>query len=100
MPRSGTTLAEQIVSSHPEVGAGGELNFWNQRGAAWHAQGTAATEAPFLAKAAADYLGVLREGAPRKARGTDKMPFHFLLAGLRQLPFPPARVNPRPPLPV
>src|SRR5271165_2984561 len=36
MPRSGTTLVEQIVSMHPEVGAGDELNFWNQRGAAWH----------------------------------------------------------------
>ena len=33
MPRSGTTLVEQIVSMHPEVGAGGELNFWNERGA-------------------------------------------------------------------
>ena len=21
---------------HPEVGAGGELNFWNERGAVWH----------------------------------------------------------------
>ena len=40
MPRSGTTLVEQIVSMHPEVGAGGELNFWNERGAAW--QGSAA----------------------------------------------------------
>jgi hypothetical protein len=30
MPRSGTTLVEQIVSMHPEVGAGGELNFWNR----------------------------------------------------------------------
>ena len=27
MPRSGTTLVEQIVSMHPEVGAGGELDF-------------------------------------------------------------------------
>src|SRR5271165_3101250 len=36
MPRSGTTLVEQIVSMHPEVGAGDELQFWNQRGAAWH----------------------------------------------------------------
>src|SRR5450631_1843716 len=36
MPRSGTTLVEQIVSMHPEVGAGGELNFWNERGATWH----------------------------------------------------------------
>ena len=48
MPRSGTTLVEQIVSSHPEVGAGGELNFWNERGAAWHGTGPAGTEAPFL----------------------------------------------------
>ena len=39
MPRSGTTLVEQIVSSHPEVGAGGELNFWNEREAAWHQAG-------------------------------------------------------------
>jgi len=37
MPRSGTTLVVQIVSMHPEVGAGGELHFWNQRGAEWHA---------------------------------------------------------------
>ncbi len=29
MPRSGTTLVEQIVSMHPEVAAGGELHFWN-----------------------------------------------------------------------
>src|ERR1700735_4850360 len=36
MPRSGTTLVEQIVSMHPDVGAGGELRFWNQRGAEWH----------------------------------------------------------------
>jgi tetratricopeptide (TPR) repeat protein len=90
MPRSGTTLVEQIVSSHPEVGAGGELNFWNERGAAWHGQGMAATEAPFLARAAADYLGVLREVAPRKARVTDKMPFNFLWAGLVHLAFPRA----------
>ena len=32
MPRSGTTLVEQIISSHPEVVAGGELNVWNERG--------------------------------------------------------------------
>ena len=31
MPRSGTTLVEQIVSSHPEVAAGEELFFWYKR---------------------------------------------------------------------
>jgi tetratricopeptide (TPR) repeat protein len=100
MPRSGTTLVEQIVSMHPEVGAGGELNFWNERGAFWHPSGAAGNEAPFvstenqvpefLAKAAADYLGVLHTLAPTAARVTDKMPFNFLWAGLIHLALPRA----------
>jgi tetratricopeptide (TPR) repeat protein len=92
MPRSGTTLVEQIVSSHPEVGAGGELNFWNERGAAWHQAGPAGTEAPFLGKAAAHYLSVLRAIGPKSARVTDKMPFNFLWAGLIHLAFPRATI--------
>ncbi len=68
MPRSGTTLVEQIVSSHPEVAAGGELNFWNERGAIWHQAGPAGSEAPFLGQAAAEYLGVLRKIGPKAAR--------------------------------
>ena len=95
MPRSGTTLVEQIVSMHPEVGAGGELHFWNQRGAEWHRSVAAGNETPFvatefLAKAAADYLGVLRAMAPTAARVTDKMPFNFLWAGLIHVAFPRA----------
>ena len=78
MPRSGTTLVEQIVSMHPDVAAGGELNFWNERGAAWHRSGAAGNETPFLAKARADYLGVLRAIGHRAARVTDKMPFNFI----------------------
>ncbi len=88
MPRSGTTLVEQIVSMHPEVAAGGELHFWNQRGAAWLRSGASGNEKPFFAKAAADYLGVLRAIAPRAARVTDKMPFNFLWAGLIHVAFP------------
>ncbi|HZC37778.1 MAG TPA: sulfotransferase [Sphingomicrobium sp.] len=90
MPRSGTTLVEQIISNHPEVGAGGELHFWNVRGAAWHRSGAPGTETPFLAQAAADYLGVLRAIAPTAARVTDKMPFNFLWAGLIHVAFPRA----------
>ena len=92
MPRSGTTLVEQIVSSHPQVGAGGELNFWNERGATWHRLDAAGTDRRFLAKAAADYLGLLREVAPRAARVTDKMPFNFLWAGLVHLALPNALI--------
>jgi Flp pilus assembly protein TadD len=91
MPRSGTTLVEQIVSMHPEVGAGGELNFWNERGAAWHGS-SVGNERQFLATAGADYLGVLRAIAPKTARVTDKMPFNFLWAGLIHLAFPKATI--------
>jgi tetratricopeptide (TPR) repeat protein len=95
MPRSGTTLVEQIVSAHPEVGGGGELHFWNQRGAAWHrsvAYGNDRlfVDGEFLAEAVADYLGVLRAIAPTAARVTDKMPFNFLWAGLIHVAFPRA----------
>jgi tetratricopeptide (TPR) repeat protein len=90
MPRSGTTLVEQIISSHPEVGAGGELNFWNERGAEWHRSGSATNEASFLSKAAADYLGLLRTIARTASRVTDKMPFNFLWAGLIHRAFPRA----------
>jgi tetratricopeptide (TPR) repeat protein len=95
MPRSGTTLVEQIVSAHPEVGGGGELHFWNQRGAEWHrsvADGNDRlfVDGEFLAEAVADYLGVLRAIAPTAARVTDKMPFNFLWAGLIHVAFPRA----------
>jgi tetratricopeptide (TPR) repeat protein len=111
MPRSGTTLVEQIVSMHPEVGAGSELHFWNQRGAEWHRsfvdngadgnvgqvvstghQASEGVTTEFLAKAAADYLGVLRAIAPKAARVTDKMPFNFLWAGPIHLAFPRATI--------
>ena len=90
MPRSGTTLVEQIVSMHPEVAPGGELHFWGQSGAAWHRSGAAGNLKPFFAKAAADYLRVLRAIAPKAARVTDKMPFNFLWAGLIHVAFPRA----------
>ncbi len=95
MPRSGTTLTEQVVSSHPQVGAGGELNFWNERGIAWMSAapgspGGAPLDADAVARLASDYLALLRGTAPGAARVTDKMPFNFLWAGLIHLVFPRA----------
>jgi tetratricopeptide (TPR) repeat protein len=92
MPRSGTTLVEQIISSHPKVSAGGELNFWNERGAIWHRTGAEGTEAPFLRQAATHYLRVLKSVAPKAAHVTDKMPFNFLWAGLIHLALPNATI--------
>ncbi len=90
MPRSGTTLVEQIISMHPEVAAGGELQFWAGRGAEWLPTRAADSEQAFLAKSAADYLRVLRAVSPKAARVTDKMPFNFLWAGLIHVAFPRA----------
>ena len=91
MPRSGTTLIERVISSHPAVRGGGELVFWNEQGAAW---ADAATSR--LAEAAdrlrADYLGVLRAIGPGAARVTDKMPFNFFWIGLVHTLFPKARI--------
>ena len=101
IPRSGTTLVEQIISMHPEVGAGDELNFWNERGAFWHRSGGAGEKAvvankllgkEFLARAAADYLAVLRKISRTARRVTDKMPFNFLWAGVIHLTFPRATI--------
>jgi tetratricopeptide (TPR) repeat protein len=97
MPRSGTTLVEQIISMHPEVGAGSELHFWNQFGAEWHQSDAIRSEKPFvfpefLAKAQKDYLGLLRSIAPSAGRVTDKMPFNFLWAGLIHFAFPRATI--------
>jgi tetratricopeptide (TPR) repeat protein len=92
MPRSGTTLVEQILSMHPDVGAGGELNFWNERAAAWHRFGSAGNRNPFFTEAASGYLGVLHALAPKAKRVTDKMPFNFLWAGLIHVTFPRATI--------
>ncbi len=92
MPRSGTTLMEQIISSHPQVRAGGELNFWNERGAVWATQAQDGQAADFLAQASAEYVGLLRTIGPEAARVTDKMPFNFLWAGLIHVAFPRATI--------
>jgi Sulfotransferase family len=92
MPRSGTTLVEQIISSHSDVQAAGELHFWNKRGPEWLLSGEVGVETSFVSQAAADYLSLLRSFGPRAARVTDKMPFNFLWAGLIHLAFPQATI--------
>jgi tetratricopeptide (TPR) repeat protein len=91
MPRSGTTLIERIVSSHPQVAGAGELVFWNE-----HA--SALVDAP-LEKIASrgdavrdDYLRLLRTIGPDAMRVTDKMPFNFLWIGVVHLLLPRARI--------
>jgi tetratricopeptide (TPR) repeat protein len=91
MPRSGTTLLERIITSHPKVGGGGELDFWKERGPIW-----ANAEVDKLEGSAdeicVDYLRLLRGIAPDALRVTDKMPFNYTWVGLVHLLFPNARI--------
>jgi len=101
MPRSGTSLVEQIVGSHPAVHPGGERMDVPRAAAAL--PGVLGTRTPYpecvagLTAAAADRLagavlaawGAGDEGAERL---TDKLPQNFLHLGLIALLFPGARV--------
>ena len=100
MPRSGTTLVEQILAAHRDVFCAGE------RTALSHAFGTlggsdtdpsaphriAALDHEALDRAADLYLAALHDLAPGAKRVVDKMPGNFLYLGLVGLILPSARV--------
>ncbi len=92
MPRSGTTLVEQILSSHDDVAGGGEMQFWARRGPSFDEARDERSIADFQRQAAKDCLVVLRGFAPGAARVVDKNPFNFLWAGTIHLAFPRAVV--------
>ncbi|MBV8667322.1 MAG: sulfotransferase, partial [Burkholderiaceae bacterium] len=90
-PRSGTTLVEQILASHPEVAAGGELKFWGQQAKRLLDSGML-LDPEHAADMANRYLKVLDGISPDAARVTDKMPDNFLWLGLIHALFPDARI--------
>jgi hypothetical protein len=93
MPRSGTTLVEQILSCHPDVAAGGELGFWRQHKTATDLDVFAtATHPEAIRRVARDYLALLRAVSPTAARVTDKMPFNFAFLGIIRQVFPRATI--------
>lgn len=92
MPRSGTTLVEQIVSAHRDVAGAGELQFWVGRGPPFNSLIDATSTSKFLQQVAHDYLKILHEYAPEAKRVTDKTPFNFLWVGLIHLAFPRATI--------
>jgi tetratricopeptide (TPR) repeat protein len=91
MPRSGTTLIERVISSHPRVGGGGELSFWSEQAPKWvHAELRELGAAADGIRSA--YRRVLHGIAPDALRVTDKMPFNFLWLGVVHALLPNARV--------
>ena len=92
MPRSGTTLIEQILSSHPAVAGAGELPFWQNQLAAWPLSRDGLPDAAALWKATGEYLAILRGFSASALRVTNKQPQNFELLWLIHLAFPEARI--------
>jgi tetratricopeptide (TPR) repeat protein len=93
MWRSGTTLAEQILASHPAVFGAGELTFWT-RAAATHYQSLICgrTEEGTPRGLADNYLTLLGELSAEASRVVDKMCSNFFHLGLIHAAFPHARI--------
>jgi len=93
MLRSGTTLAEQILASHPAVFAAGELGFWSGASAAYQAAALVGEAGgAILRKLADDYLRLLQDLSRGALRVVDKMPTNFGFLGLIHAALPQARI--------
>jgi len=101
MPRSGTTLVEQILASHPRVFGGGERREIGVYAGRLPAMLGGRTPYPAcladVDRATLDTLAercheALRRAAPAADRVTDKMPHNFMHLGLIALLFPGSRV--------
>lgn len=102
MPRSGTTLCEQVLSAHPKVHGAGELEtisrLWRQ------AQDLAPGQAPVLPDAAKSlswyavemlanrYLREMDEHSRTAERVVNKMPHNFEMLGFIAMMFPRAKI--------
>ncbi|MCP3969290.1 MAG: tetratricopeptide repeat protein, partial [Rhodobacteraceae bacterium] len=99
MPRSGTTLMDQMFSRHPEVQAGGELRSvpvaMQQNRRIRDALEEKLIETEIMAddfkRLAEDYVASVRQEGIRSEFFTDKMPSNYLYAAMLALAMPRAR---------
>jgi tetratricopeptide (TPR) repeat protein len=93
MMRSGTSLVEQIIASHPSAAGAGELPFWNDvaRKHPDAARNAGVTE-PLRLKLSETYLGTLNRHSKAADRVVDKSNFNTDYVGLIHSVFPNARI--------
>ncbi|MEK9596457.1 MAG: tetratricopeptide repeat protein [Rhodospirillaceae bacterium] len=91
MPRSGTTLVEQIISSHSQVTGAGELGFVRRFGAGI-ATGTTEVNNQSLLDFRHKYLNKLQNVSNENLIVTDKTPQNFRYLGLLVAAFPEAKI--------
>lgn len=101
LPRTGTTLVERILASHPDVhGAGELLNFgmalrrhWGQRPPLWEDAAIAAHATQVNWRDVGEtYVASTRPQTGHTARFVDKFPFNFLYAGFIACAMPHAKL--------
>jgi len=93
MPRSGTSLIEQIIASHPDVVGAGELTFWHLQASANLESVTLGAYKPALIAGIADaYEQLLQQYSAEAIRIVDKMPHNFVWLGLITAIFPHAKI--------
>ncbi|CAJ0699594.1 tetratricopeptide repeat-containing sulfotransferase family protein [Ralstonia holmesii] len=94
MPRSGTTLVEQILSSHSQVMGAGELSALRQvvEGAGLFPDIAQVLTPEDMQRMGRTYLNRIEPLAQGRRRLIDKMPGNFIYAGLIPLILPGARI--------
>jgi tetratricopeptide (TPR) repeat protein len=93
MPRSGTTLVEQILASHPKVFGAGELSDLSKLAKTMpYPEGLQAASAEQLRKLGASYVGRIRARGGDAPWISDKMPANFFYVGFIRLALPNARI--------
>ena len=101
MPRSGTTLIEQILASHSEVFGAGELEEFGKAVARLGAadgvsvafpENVPTLSAQALRQLGKSYLDAIRGAAGPVKRIVDKLPLNFTFVGLIHLALPDARI--------
>jgi tetratricopeptide (TPR) repeat protein len=92
MPRSGTSLAEQIIASHPAAHGAGELLFWERLVLSEPGIRQAVLSESARSRVAEQYLRILEGGAGNALRVVDKAPVNSDFLGIIYSVFPNARV--------
>lgn len=92
MIRSGTTLLEQVVSSHPDVSGAGELAFWRGVWQGCFDTETRTVKHDALRAATQEYDRLLEAYGHGAKRVTDKNPANYMGAGLLHYAMPDAKL--------
>jgi Flp pilus assembly protein TadD len=93
MMRSGTSLVEQIIASHPLAAGAGELEYWNATALKYReVLRSGAPAAPLLRRLTAGYLKILDRHSSVAQRVVDKSTYNSDHLGIIHLAFPQARI--------